>query len=147
MNNWFKVKIRAQKMCEDGVQRNVSEEYLIDAMSWTEAETKIIEELQPFYTEFSITDIRPYKVSESFLSETGDRYYRSKLEYITRDEKSGREKKQGVFFLVQASTIDEAKDIIASEMKNTMIDYNLVKIEETKILDLFTYKAEQDGQR
>lgn len=143
MNNWMLCKIRYDKITETGVQRTVTEPYLVDALTFTEAEARIIEEMKPFISgEFTVSAISRYKVAETLLNESGDRYYRSKLEYITLDEKSGNEKKQGVFFLVQARTIEEARDIIEAEMKKTTIDYNIVKIEETKIMDVFPYSKQ-----
>lgn len=140
MNNWMLTKVRYEKITETGLQKNVTESYLVDAMSFCEAEKKITKEMESFISgDLAVTAISHYKVSESFLNETGDRYYRSKLEFITLDEKSGSEKKQGVYFLVQANTIEEARNIIVSEMKKTMIDYDIVKIEETKILDVFKH--------
>lgn len=139
MNNYFLVKVRYDKMMDNGVQKTVTEPYLVDALSFTEAEARITEEMKPFASEFTVSAISRYKISESFLG-NGDRYYRCKLEYITLDEKSGSEKKQGVFFLVQARTIEEARNTIVDEMKKTMIDYDIVKIEETKLMDVFLYK-------
>lgn len=139
MNNYFLVKVRYDKMMDNGTQKTVTEPYLVDALSFTEAEARITEEITPFASEFTVSAISRYKISESFLGE-GDRYYRCKLEYITLDEKSGSEKKQGVFFLVQARTIEEARNTIVDGMKKTMIDYDIVKIEETKIMDVFLYK-------
>ncbi len=138
MNNYFLVKVRYDKMMDNGVQKTVTEPYLVDALSFTEAEARITEEITPFASEFTVSAISRYKISESFLG-NGDRYYRCKLEYITLDEKSGSEKKQGVYFLVQARTIEEARNTIVDEMKKTMIDYDIVKIEETKIMDVFKY--------
>ena len=141
--NWMLCKIKYDKITETGVQRTVTEPYLVDALSFTEAEARIIEEMKPFISgEFTVSAISRYKVAETLLNESGDRYYRSRLEYITLDEKSGNEKKQGVFFLVQAYTIEEARNIIETEMKKTMIDYNIVKIEETKIMDVFPYSKQ-----
>lgn len=139
MNNYFLVKVRYDKMMDNGVQKTVTEPYLVDALSFTEAETRITEEITPFASEFTVSAISRYKISESFLG-NGDRYYRCKLEYITLDEKSGSEKKQGMYFLVQARTIEEARNTIVDEMKKTMIDYDIVKIEETKIMDVFLYR-------
>lgn len=141
MNNFFLVKVKYDKMMDNGVQKTVTEPYLVDALSFTEAEARIIEEMKPYISgEFMVSAISRYKVAETLLNESGDRYYRAKLEYITLDEKSGNEKKQGVFFLIQASTIEEARNVIVAEMKKTMIDYDIVKIEETKIMDVFLYK-------
>lgn len=142
MYNFFKCKIRYDKMLETGLQRTVTEEYLVDALSFTEAEKRIIEEMQAFISgEFSVSDISRFKVTETFLNETGDRYFKAKLYFIALDEKSGSEKKTAVNMLIQADDIEEAKTIIVSEMKKTMIDYSIQKIEETKIWDVFTYKA------
>ena len=139
MNNYFLVKVRYDKMMDNGTQKTVTEPYLVDALTFTEAEARISEEIKPYVSgEYMVSAISRYKIAESFL-EKGDRYYRCKLEYITLDEKSGSEKKQGVFFLVGASTIEEARNTIESEMKKTMIDYDIVKIEETKIMDVFLY--------
>lgn len=125
-------------MQENGIVKTVTEQFLVDALSFTEAESRITEEMKPFISgEFTISAISRYKVAESFLDESGERYYRCKLGYITLDEKSGGEKKQGVFFLVQSDTIKDARNIIVTEMKKTMIDYTIQKIEETKILDVF----------
>ena len=139
MNNYFLVKVRYDKMMDNGTQKTVTEPYLVDALSFTEAEARITEEITPFASEFTVSAISRYKISESFLG-NGDRYYRCKLEYITLDEKSGSEKKQGMHFLVQARTIEEARNTIVDEMKKTMIDYDIVKIEETKLMDVFLYK-------
>ena len=139
MNNYFLVKVKYDKMMDNGVQKTVTEPYLVDALSFTEAEARITEEITPFASEFTVSAISHYKISESFLG-NGDRYYRCKLEYITLDEKSGSEKKQGMYFLVQARTIEEARNTIVDEMKKTMIDYDIVKIEETKLMDVFLYR-------
>lgn len=135
--NYFITKVRYEKLHENGMLKMITEAYLIDALSFTEAEAKITEEMKPFISgDFMIQDISRYKVSEAFLG-NGDRYYKCKLEFISLDEKNGAEKKQSVYMLVQANTLDEAKDTIVSEMKKSMTDYSIAKIEETPILDVF----------
>lgn len=145
MYNFFKCKIRYDKILETGLQRTVTEEYLVDALSFTEAEKRIIEEMQAFISgEFSVSDISRFKVTEAFLNETGDRYFKARLYFLALDEKSGSEKKTTVNMLVQANDMEEAKDIIVREMKKTMIDYVIHTISETPIMDLFPYKSEND---
>lgn len=135
--NYFITKVRYEKLQENGMQKMITEAYLVDALSFTEAEARITEEMKPFISgDFTIQDISRYKVSEAFLG-NGDRYYKCKLEFISLDEKNGSEKKQSVYMLVQASTLDEAKNTIVSEMKKSMTDYSIAKIEETSILDVF----------
>lgn len=150
MYNWFECKIRYDKMLETGIQKTVTEPYLVDALSFTEAEARIIEEIKPFISgEFSVSDIKRVKYAESFFNETGDRYYKAKLYFITLDEKSGAEKKTAVNMLIQASSLNEAVEFVDSEMKKTMIDYALASVAETAIMDVFPYgeqKSEKEGE-
>jgi len=147
MYNWFECKVKYEKMQGSGVQKTVTEPYLVDVLSFTEAESRIIEEIKPYISgEFSIADIKRVKYNETFFNETGDRYYKAKLYFITLDEKSGAEKKTAVNMLVQASTLKEALDIVDTEMKKTMIDYSVAALTETAIMDVFPYVSEQDEQ-
>jgi len=124
------------------MQKSVTEPYLVDALSFTEAEARIIEEIKPFISgEFSVSDIKRVKYSETFFNETGDRYYKARLYFITLDEKSGAEKKTAVNMLVQASELKEAVEIVETEMKKTMIDYSIASVAETAIMDVFPYSG------
>jgi chlorite dismutase len=141
MHDWFECKVKYDKMLDSGVQKTVTEPYLVDALSFTEAEARIIEEMKPFISgEFSIADIKRVKFTDSFFNETGDRYYKAKLYFITLDEKSGSEKKTAINMLVQASELKEAVEIVESEMKKTMIDYSFAAVTETAIMDVFPYE-------
>lgn len=140
MNNWFECKVSYDKQLENGLIKKTTEPYLVDALSFTEAEARIIEEIKPYISgEFSIADIKRARLSEIFFNENGDRFYRAKVEYITLDEKSGSEKKQAVFMLVQASTLEEALQGLQKGMAGTLADYNSASIAETKIVDIFPY--------
>lgn len=137
--------MRYDKTLDTGLIKTVTEPYMIDALSFTEAEARIIEEITPFISgEFSVSDIKRVKYSDTFFNESGDRYYKAKLYYITLDEKSGAEKKTAVNVLVQASELREAVDIIDEEMKKTMIDYSIAGVTETAIMDVFTYKTKNE---
>lgn len=148
MYNWFECKVRYEKMLESGMQKMVTEPYLVDAWSFTEAEARITEEITPFMSgEFSISDIKRVKYSESFFNDKGDRYYKIKVYYITLDEKSGVEKKSATNMLVQASSLKEAILIIEEEMEKSMIDYIIASATETAIMDVYPYEAqEQKGE-
>ncbi len=129
-------------MLETGMQKTVTEPYLVDALSFTEAEARIIEEIKPYISgEFSVSDIKRVKYTESFFNETGDRYFKARLYFITLDEKSGSEKKTAVNMLVQASVLKEAVEIVETEMKKTMIDYAFASVTETAIMDVFPYSG------
>lgn len=140
MHNWFECKVRYDKTQETGLVKTVTEPYLIGALSFTEAEERIVKEMEPFISgEFTVSDIRRKKFSETILNENGDRYYNARLAFITLDEKSGSEKKTSVNMLVQASSLKEAMETVENEMKKTMVDYQFLAISETAIMDIFPY--------
>lgn len=148
MYNWFECKIRYDKMLETGIQKTVTEPYLVDALDFSEAEARIIEEIKPFISgEFSVSDIKRVKYTESFFNENGDRYYKARLYFIALDEKSGTEKRTGVNMLVQASTLKSAVEIVEAEMGKTMIDYTFASIAETTIMDVFPYTNNKIDQK
>jgi len=143
MHNWFECKVSFEKMMENGLQKKVTEPYLVDALSFTEAEARIIEEMRPFITgEFTVTDIKRVRLSELFFNENGDRFYRIKVFFITLDEKSGSEKKTGAAMMAQASTLKEALAVLEDGMKGTLADYTIASIAETSIMDVFPFSAE-----
>ena len=140
--NWFICKISYEKMMENGMLKKVTEPYLVDSLSFTEAEARIIEEMKPCISgEFSIADISRYKVSEVFFIQDTDKWFLCKLNFITLDERSGSEKKTPINMLVQSSSIDSANKTLVDRMRGTIADYEIEKIAETKIVDVFTYKA------
>lgn len=143
MNNWFECKVRYEKTMENGMQKKVTEPYIVDALSFTEAESRIIEELKPFISgEFEIADIKRARLSELFFFDEGDRYYKAKVQFITLDEKSGAEKKTSVNMLAQASAIDEALAVVKKGMEGTMADYVIASLAETTIMDVFPYSED-----
>ena len=112
-----------EKLLENGNQKRVTEEYLVDSLSFTEAEAKITEEIRPFIMgEFTVTDIKRARLSELFFNENGDRFYKIKVYFITLDEKSGAEKKTAAQMLAQASSLKEAITVLEEGMKGTMAD-------------------------
>lgn len=143
MNNWFECKVSYDKMMENGMQKKVSEPYLVDALSFTEAEARIIEEIQPYISgEFTIADIKRVKYSEIFFNENGDRFFKAKIFFITLDEKSGAEKKTTVQMLAQASDLKDALSVVEQGMAGTMADYTIASLAETAIMDIFPYSSE-----
>ncbi|MDD4516092.1 DUF4494 domain-containing protein [Massilibacteroides sp.] len=143
MHNWFECKVTYEKVLENGMQKKVTEPYLVDALSFTEAEARIIEEIRPFISgEFTVTGIKRARLSELFFNENGDRFYRIKVYFITLDEKSGAEKKTAAQMLAQASTLKEAIAVLEDGMKGTMADYVIASVAETMLIDVYPYSAE-----
>ena len=141
MANWFECKVRYAKMLETGMQKTVNEPYLVDALSFTEAESRITEELAPFISgDFTVSAVKREKLSEVFYDETGDKWYKVKYNIITVDEKTAVEKKTSVTTLVQAANFQAALDNFMEGMKGTMADFEIASITETAIMDVFPVK-------
>lgn len=139
---WIEVKARYEKMMENGVVKNVTEPYLADALSCTEAEARVTEELQPYISgDFRISSVVTTKISEIFWDESGDRFYKVKINFITLDEKTATEKKAASYILVQASSFKEACDNFLKGMKGTLADFEIESVAETKIMDVFKVKV------
>ena len=137
---WFETIVRYDKIQEDGEKKKVNETYVVDAITFGEAEESIAEEMKPYMSgDFDIKNINPAPYSEIFFSDkdTDDKYYRVKLAFITIDEKTQKEKKSKVTYLVQANSLEQARKNTEDVMSGTMIDYEFVSVTETKILDVF----------
>ncbi len=141
-SEWYEVKFQHEQTQEDGTQKKVTELYTVDALSFTEAESKITEEMKLYVSgETFIKAITRAPYKEIFFDEreSADKYYKAKLDFITIDEKTEKEKKSTVTYLVQAASLDEAKKNINEVMGKTMIDYDIQSIAETKIIDVFEH--------
>ncbi len=143
---WFETKIKYEKTMEDGLQKKVTEAYVVDALSFTEAEETITEEMSAFISgEFTITDIKKAAYSEIFFSDNpnDDRWYKVKVQFIILDEKSGKEKLSAVNYLVQANSFQSAVKGIEEVMNTGMQDWKIFSLTETTLMDVY----EHDGSR
>lgn len=134
--------MRYERQSEDGGQKKVTESYVVEALSFGEAEDTVTVELKPFVTgSFEVKSIAPAAYSEIFFSDNDadDRWYKAKLTFIVYDEKSDKEKRSNVTFLVQASDFNAAVNNIGEGMRGTQSDYLIANIAETKIMDVFEH--------
>ena len=141
---WFETKVQYEKVQVDGMQKKVTEQYVVDALSFTEAESSIIEEMKPYISgDYKIKNITPANYHEVFFSDDtqDDKWYKVKLTFITIDEKTEKEKHSIVHYLVQARSTGTAQQAINDVMSKSMIDYETASISETKILDVFERSA------
>ena len=168
LHNWFETKIQYEKIgTDDGKQRKQTDVYLVDALSFSKAEERTIKEAALFMTgDFTVTSIKRKKYYEIFeeipginmvdseankllgvnknQSETADKWYECKLNFIILDEEKGREKKIASTVLVNANSPRVANDTLVEKMRGTMSDWELVKIAETPILEIFQYKVKEE---
>lgn len=144
LNNWYECRVKYDKTLENGTQKKITEAYLVDAMSFTEAENRIIEEMTPYISgEFEVSAVKKARISELFIDPEGDKWYRAKVMFITIDEKSGAEKRSGTTMLVQAKDFQLAVKNLENGMKGTMSDWEINTISETALVDVFGVVAKE----
>lgn len=152
-STWFECKIKYEKVMEDGLQKQVVEQYVVDALSFAEAEQRIIEEMSQYISgEFEVVDVKKAAYKEVFFDDdnaASDRWYKAKLDFITIDERTEKEKRSRVTYLVQATNLNRAMKNVDTVMGGTMIDYDAASISDTKLVDVFETmeQREQNGAR
>jgi len=139
----YECGIRYKRTMENGMTKKVTELYLVDALSFAEAEGRITKEMEPYISgDFDVVTIKRTNYSEIVEGlSTADKWFKAKLNFISIDEKSGKEKKQAVHFIVRATDINNAHICVVEHMKGSMMDYEIATLDETKIMDLFRYKV------
>lgn len=147
VSKFFEVKIQYQKMQEDGKEKRVTEQYVVEALSFTEAESRIAEEMLP-YTDGDL-DVVSEKIApfnEILLSDRtdDDKWFISKVGFITLDEKTAKEKKQTFRYLVQAATSEIALDYTKEMFSHGMSDYSIDSVQDTPIIDVFLCESKKD---
>ncbi len=147
---WYETKVKYDRMMDNGGLKTASEQYVVDAVSFTEAETQILKEMKTYVSgEFKITNIVESSYKEIFFSDKGsdDKWYKVKLQFLTIDENSEKERRQTIYYLIQAATLPLAVKYLEAEMAETVTDYTIMSIAETAIMDVFEHKAEtQDAE-
>ena len=142
MEKYYECGIRYMKVMEDGFEKKVTELYIVNAMSFSEAESRIISDVQPFISSgFDVVSEKINSYSELVCSDDSeaDKWYKVKINLITLDERTMRERRIPVYYLVQAKDIDAARFAINVHMKGTMSDWQCEAVQETKIIDVFLH--------
>ena len=147
MNKYYEVKARFEKTMENGMVKKVSEPYIVDALSFTEAEKRFLEYIEPYMSgEYEVKAVKRANYSEivSATDEDADKWFKVKVAFITLDEKTGVEKKSAQNMLVQASDLRDAVKRLDKHMEGTLADYEISAVAETAIMDVYFYKAEEE---
>lgn len=149
INSWFECKVKMDVMKDDGLTKPETFTYLVDALNFTEAESRIIEEVSPYsHGALEVTNIKKVKFSEIFTDESdvADKWYKVRCLFITLDEKTQTEKEIANNMLVQAATFHDAVQNFDNGMKGSLMDYRIATVQETKIMDVYRYVARtKDG--
>ncbi len=146
MASWYLGKIRYQKEDETGRLKTTNEAYLVDALSYTEAEAKLYSQIVTDASDFSVTAISRMRLADLFTFETGEKWFKCKVIYYSIDDKSGKEKKVVNYMLLNADDISEALTRITDSLKTMLVPYETTDINLTPILDVFPYSAGEDAE-
>ena len=145
---WYECKVKYRKIDENsGEQKLKTEPYLVDAVSYTEAESRITEEMMAYLSDndgIKITNIKVANFAEIHPFENADRWFKCKISLIAYDEESGKERKTNQYLLIQANDVKEAYENTLQVMQNTMGDFTIPAIAESPIMDVFPYFSEDD---
>ena len=150
MAQWIKTSVRFTKRIENGTTKRVTESYLVDALSFAEAEARIIKEVTPYISgEFTVSAVKKSNVQEIFRNKVeydyAQKWYKAKVAYVTLDEKTMSEKRTTAVYMVQAPDFHNAlENFVEGMKKETMADFVIVGIEETTILDVFNEKLTEE---
>lgn len=140
MNKWYTVKVKYTKQLDNGALKRVVEAYLVAAMSFTDAEARIYEELgQIIRGEFSVTNITPIELSDIFAFDDCGEYYRAKIKYESVDIDSETAKKVVILVLVEADNMKDADERLTESLKTLSVDYKVTELKESRIIDIFPY--------
>ena len=135
---WFESAVSYDKIMENGAVKKVTEKNLFDALSFTEAEARTIEELTPYISgEYTVKAVKKTKLSEVFWNKDADRFYLVNVAFITIDENTGAEKQTVTQMLVQANDFDGAVSAFKDGMKQTMADWKIISVAETPYMDVY----------
>ena len=142
LNAWFECTVAIDQVQDDGTTKAVTQKYLVNALSFTEAEDRIIEEVKPFTKgNLDVKAVKKVRIAEIFQNETGEAgtWYRVKAVFITIDEKTQAEKETPFVVMVQSASFSNALADFEKGMRGSLADYRIVGITETKILDVYKY--------
>lgn len=147
MNNWFTVKVKYTKQLENGTFKRVSEPYLLAAMTFTDAETRIYEELGTIIRgEFNVVGISRTEVHDIFHYDDCDVWYKCKITFDSESEEGDKKKKVSQNFLVSAHSVKDAYDRIKESLSTLMVDFMIPSIIVSPIVDIFPYREEMDKE-
>ena len=144
MNTWFKVKVKYTKQLESGSFKRVSEPYLLSAMTFTDAEARIYEELGSFIRgEFSVMGITREDIQDIFQYDDADTWFKCKISYDNIDDEGDKKRTVTQNFLVSAKTVKDSYERIEESLETLMLDYQIISIIASPIVEIFPYKEEE----
>lgn len=142
----FEVGVRMERTLENGAQAKVLEQFVVDALSFTEAEKRIISKVGTYGTDIEVVTMKRSRCTELIGDGSKEKWFKAKVNYITVNEKTGKERKTPYYYFVNAETIADAKNTVDDFFRGTIIDYSIATLDETKILDVFRHDLNANNE-
>ena len=144
MQTWFECKVKYTKVTESGKEQTVTENFLLDAVSFTDAETRITRQMQEMVRgEFWVTDIKKSRIGEVFPYDMGEWWFKATINLVTIDEEAGKEKKMRTYYLVMADDIKQALERLDESLSYLVIPYVVSALAVSTIVDVFPYNPSE----
>ncbi|WP_319500834.1 DUF4494 domain-containing protein [uncultured Draconibacterium sp.] len=149
MQTWFESKVKYMKVSESGSESMVTENFLLDAVSYTDAETRIIRQMQQMVRggEFTIVDIKKSRIAEVFPYENGEWWFKATINLVTIDEEAGKEKKIRAYYLIMADDIKEALNRLDESLEYLVIPFVVTSLAVSPIVDVFPYEPSESAEK
>lgn len=145
MQTWFECKVKYVKVTESGREQTITENFLLDAVSFTDAETRIMRQMEQMVKgEFSVVDIKKSKIAEVFPYDTGEWWFKATINLVTVDEEAGKEKKMRTYYLVMADDIKQALERLDESLSYLVIPYVVSAMAVSTITDVFPYEPSEN---
>lgn len=144
-SKYFEAKAKYVKIDENGKEKRVTEPYLVDAVSLTETESRMIKELEKIiHSDFYVISATKSNISEIFPNANGDRWFKAKVRFVSVDEESGKEKKINNYMLVESNSVKEASEFLTEELSNMIVPFEIPSVVESPIVDIFNYFEQEE---
>ena len=144
MQTWFESKVKYVKVTESGKEQTVTENFLLDAVSFTDAETRMMRQMEQMTRgDFSVIDIKKSRIAEVFPYDTGEWWFKATINLVTVDEEAGKEKKMRTYYLIMADDIKEALERLDESLSYLVIPYVVSAIAVSTIVDVFPYEPSE----
>lgn len=145
---WYEAKVKYCKIDENERVKTINQPYLFDALTYTEAEARVNDEMGKYLSEsFKITGLKVANFSEIFPNEAGDRWFKCKVSLVTLDEEKGLERRTNTYVLVQANDVKDAYEYLLEQFSDTVSDFSIPKVEESPIIDIFPFYENTEAQK
>ncbi|MFY0689041.1 MAG: DUF4494 domain-containing protein [Cyclobacteriaceae bacterium] len=145
MKIWYTCKAKFNKEDDEGILKQVTEAYLLDAMSYTEAESRIYEVLEKEISgEFHVNTITKTNITEVIPNEQAEIWFKCKAVYTTVDGDSAKEVKINMYFLVSANDVKEAFEMVTQSLSGMLVPFEIPSIAKTSIVEVYPFIEEGD---